>query len=68
MLMACAVQSDAAKTPGKESVAMEAFARALQTLPTTIADNAGYDSAQLISELRAAHSQGFSTMGLSKYT
>ncbi|PSN43193.1 T-complex protein 1 subunit beta [Blattella germanica] len=64
MLMACAVQAEAAKTPGKDSVAMEAFARALQTLPTTIADNAGYDSAQLISELRAAHSQGFSSMGL----
>jgi T-complex protein 1 subunit beta len=45
---------------------MESFARALQTLPTAIADNAGYDSAQLISELRAAHSQGFNTMGLGK--
>jgi chaperonin GroEL (HSP60 family) len=66
MLMACAVQSEAAKTPGKESVAMESFARALQTLPTTIADNAGYDSAQLVSELRAAHSQGFNTIGLGK--
>ncbi|KDR22488.1 T-complex protein 1 subunit beta [Zootermopsis nevadensis] len=64
MLMACAVQSEAAKTPGKDSVAMESFAKALQTLPTTIADNAGYDSAQLVSELRAAHSQGFNNMGL----
>lgn len=64
MLMACAIQAEAAKTPGKEAVAMEAFARALQMLPTTIADNAGYDSAQLVSELRAAHSQGRSTAGL----
>jgi T-complex protein 1 subunit beta len=64
MLMACAVQLEAAKTPGKESVAMEAFAKALHMLPTTIADNAGYDSAQLISELRAAHSQGQQTKGL----
>lgn len=64
MLMACAVQAEAAKTPGKESVAMEAFAKALQMLPTTIADNAGYDSAQLVSELRAAHSQGQSSKGL----
>lgn len=64
MLMACAVNAAAAKTPGKEAVAMEAFARALAQLPTTIADNAGYDSAQLVSELRAAHSQGKSTMGL----
>lgn len=68
MLMACAIQAEAAKTPGKEAVAMEAFARALQMLPTTIADNAGYDSAQLVSELRAAHSQGKSTAaGLGKF-
>ncbi|XP_047003502.1 T-complex protein 1 subunit beta [Schistocerca americana] len=64
MLMAGEVMTAASKTPGKEAVAMEAFARALQTLPTAIADNAGYDSAQLISELRAAHSQGSHTMGL----
>lgn len=64
VLMATAVYELAAKTPGKESMAMEAFARALIQLPITIADNAGYDSAQLISELRAAHSQGQHTMGL----
>jgi T-complex protein 1 subunit beta len=66
MLMACAVQTEAARTPGKDSVAMESFAKALHTLPTAIADNAGYDSAQLISELRAAHSQGINTTGLGK--
>lgn len=65
--MANAVCQEAAKTPGKESVAMEAFARALLALPTAIADNAGYDSAQLISELRAAHSQGQNSYGLSEY-
>ncbi|XP_075210732.1 T-complex protein 1 subunit beta-like [Lycorma delicatula] len=64
MLMACAIQSEATQTPGKEAVAMEAFARALQMLPIIIADNAGYDSAQLISELRAAHTQGNETYGL----
>lgn len=66
MLMACAVMRAAAATPGKEAVAMEAFARALQQLPTVIADNAGYDSAQLISELRAAHNSNAYTMGLGK--
>ncbi|KYQ50586.1 T-complex protein 1 subunit beta [Trachymyrmex zeteki] len=64
MIMACAVMRAAAATPGKEAVAMEAFARALQQLPTIIADNAGYDSAQLVSELRAAHNSGGNTMGL----
>ncbi|XP_053976189.1 T-complex protein 1 subunit beta [Hylaeus volcanicus] len=64
MIMACAVMRAAAATPGKEAVAMESFARALQQLPIVIADNAGYDSAQLISELRAAHNSGANTMGL----
>ena len=64
--MANAVCNLADKTPGKESLAMESFAKALRSLPVVIADNAGYDSAQLISELRAAHSQGKHTMGLSK--
>lgn len=33
-------------------------------LPTAIADNAGYDSAQLVSELRAAHAQSKISFGL----
>lgn len=64
VLMANAILVEATKTPGKEAVAMESFARGLLHLPTTIADNAGYDSAQLISELRAAHSRGQHTYGL----
>lgn len=63
-MMACAIFKKAAETPGKEAIAMEAFARALLQLPTAIADNAGFDSAQLVSELRAAHSQGKTTYGL----
>jgi len=63
-LMAVAVSKAALNTPGKEAVAMEGFARALLQLPTIIADNAGYDSSQLVTELRAAHNNGQSTMGL----
>lgn len=33
-------------------------------LPTIIADNAGYDSADLVAQLRAAHTAGKSTYGL----
>jgi len=64
MLMANAVTELAGKTPGKEAVAIEAFAKALRMLPTVIADNAGYDSAELVSQLRAAHTEGKSTYGL----
>ena len=62
--MANAVQELAGKTPGKESNAIESFARALRQLPTIIADNGGYDSSELVSKLRAMHSEGKSTMGL----
>ncbi|XP_056430134.1 T-complex protein 1 subunit beta [Hyla sarda] len=64
MLMANAVSDLAKRTPGKESVAIESFGKALQMLPTIIADNAGYDSADLVSQLRAAHIEGKSTYGL----
>jgi len=63
-LMAEAVDELARQTPGKEALAIEAFARALRQLPTIIADNAGFDSSQLISDLRAAHNKGQKTAGL----
>lgn len=63
-LMATAVLAAAVDTPGKEAIAMESFARALLQLPTIIADNAGYDSAQLVAELRASHNQKKHTTGL----
>lgn len=64
MLMAQAVSELAHKTPGKESIAMEAFAKALRKLPTIIADNAGYDSSDLVAQLRAMHAEGNKIAGL----
>ena len=46
---------------------MEAFSRALRQLPTIIADNAGYDSSELVTQLRAAHASGDTTAGLDMY-
>ena len=64
MLMAKAVEELAAKTAGKEARAMESFATALRQLPSIIAENGGYDSAQLTSELKAAHNSDKNTTGL----
>merc|ERR1719334_895920 len=64
MLMANAVAEEAAVTAGKETMAMEAFATALRQLPSIIAENGGYDSSQLVSELKALHKQGKTTYGL----
>lgn len=62
--MANAVNKLALETAGKEAMAIESFAHALRQLPTIIADNAGYDSAELVSQIRAAHSSGNHTCGL----
>ncbi|ORZ39159.1 T-complex protein 1 subunit beta [Catenaria anguillulae PL171] len=64
MLMSKAVDEAAAVTPGKKALAVEAFARALRQMPTILADNAGYDSSDLVSRLRAAHYAGNSDAGL----
>jgi len=67
MVMAQAIMEQAAKTPGKESHAMESFANALRQLPSIIAENGGYDSAELVSELKALHATGNQTKGLDMY-
>lgn len=64
MTMAKAVEEIAVITPGKKSLAIEAFAKALRQLPTIIADNAGYDSSDLVASLRARHAKGDKTAGL----
>ncbi len=46
---------------------MEGFARALRQLPSIVADNGGYDSAELVSQLRAAHASGNNAYGLDMY-
>ena len=47
--MARVVGEGADRTPGKRSLAMEAFATALRAIPTTICDNAGAHPRKLFS-------------------
>ena len=67
ILMSQAVDRAAEETAGKKALAMTAFAKALRQLPAIVADNGGYDSAELVTQLRAAHAQGKSTYGLNMY-
>jgi T-complex protein 1 subunit beta len=64
MLMATAIDKEVPQTAGKAALAMEAFSKALRQLPTIIADNAGLDSSELVTQLRAAHANGQSSSGL----
>jgi T-complex protein 1 subunit eta len=40
---------------GKEQLVMNMFAKALEVIPRTIADNAGLDSLDIINRLRTKH-------------
>ncbi|KAF5390337.1 hypothetical protein D9757_002968 [Collybiopsis confluens] len=64
MLMSLAVDEVARTVKGKASLAVESFARALRQIPIILSDNAGYDSGELVSALRAAHVGGDEDAGL----
>ena len=62
--MSLAVEELAKTTKGKQALAIEAYAKALRSLPTIICDNAGYDSAELVQNLRSAIASGQNDAGL----
>jgi thermosome len=45
----------AASVGGREQLAIEAFANALEVIPRTLAENAGLDPIEILTELRALH-------------
>jgi thermosome len=49
---------------GREQLAVEAFADALEVVPRTIAENAGLDQIDALVALRAAHDAGCATAGV----
>ena len=49
---------------GREQLAVEAFADALELIPRVLAENAGLDSIDLLVDLRAAHEAGDADAGL----
>ncbi|ADB62521.1 thermosome [Haloterrigena turkmenica DSM 5511] len=53
---------------GREQLAVEAFADALEVIPRTLAENAGLDPIDSLVELRADHDAGDTSSGLDAYT
>ncbi|WP_459825801.1 thermosome subunit beta [Halorubrum luteum] len=53
---------------GREQLAVEAFADALELIPRVLAENAGLDSIDLLVDLRAAHEAGDENAGLNVFT
>ncbi len=53
---------------GREQLAVEAFADALDIVPRVLAENAGLDSIDTLVDLRAAHSEGNERAGLNVFS
>jgi len=57
--------NDAAKMEaGRERMAMESFAQALEIIPRTLAENAGLDPVDEMMALRAAHNEASTSIGI----
>jgi len=52
---------------GKEQLAVDAFADALEAIPYTLAENAGLDSTDMMTMLKAKHVAGGTTSGIDVY-
>ena len=50
--------------PGREQLAVKAFAEALEAVPITLTENAGLDPIDIISDLRARHEKGETWAGI----
>jgi len=57
----------AATVGGRNQLAIEAFAKALEVIPRALAENAGLDPIDMIVAIRAAHESGRKTFGLDVY-
>jgi len=53
---------------GRESLAIEEFANALEFIPLTLAENAGLDPIDVLTELRVSHEAGNANDGLNLFT
>ena len=53
---------------GREQLAVEEFANALEFIPKTLAENAGIDPIDILTELKALHDSGDMNAGLNLFT
>jgi len=68
MQLAQGLRTYARTLSGREQLAVHAFADALEIIPRTLAENAGLDPIDILTNLRAAHEQGFKWSGVNVFT
>ena len=62
--IAMALRDYAPTVGGREQMAIEAFANALEVIPKTLAENAGLDPIDMMLEIRSAHKKGNKYAGI----
>ena len=62
--IAMALRDYAPSVGGREQMAIEAFANALEAIPRTLAENAGLDPIDIMIKIRKAHKQGKKFFGV----
>ena len=68
MQLAQGLRKYARTLSGREQLAVQAFADALEIIPRTLAENAGLDPIDILTNLRAAHEQGLKWSGVNVFT
>jgi chaperonin GroEL (HSP60 family) len=62
--IAMALRDYAPNVGGREQMAIEAFANAVEVIPKTLAENAGLDPIDIMLEIRSAHKKGKKNAGI----
>ena len=68
MEIAMQLRDYAATVGGREQIAIEAFASAMESIPSTLAENAGLDPINIVIEMRKQHKEGKVYAGLNPYS
>src|SRR3989442_1223265 len=68
MEIALALRDFASTVGGREQIAIEAFADAVEVIPRTLAENAGLDPIDILIELRQQHKKGNKNAGINVFS
>ena len=66
--LAMQLRNYSASVGGREQIAIDNFASALESIPTTLAENAGLDPIDILIEMRKQHKEGKIHAGLNPFT
>ena len=68
MEIAMQLRDYAVSVGGREQIAIESFASAMESIPSTLAENAGLDPINIVIEMRKQHKEGKIHAGLNPYS